>query len=82
MLESLEYIKLCYNFIFESISGFLNVMIFVLLCYLIYMIIFYEIRFSKSIRQNRYLFNFLCHRRYSSVNEPERQLYIFYGIPS
>lgn len=53
-----------------------------LLCYLIYMFIFYEITFERAIRQNGYLFNFVCRRRFADENEPERQLYFFYGIPS
>ena len=70
---------------FESSILELSYQIFCLMllssiCYLIYMFIFYQITFDRSIRHNGYLFNFVCRRRFA--DEPERQLYFFYGTPS
>jgi len=72
---------------FESSVLELSYQIFCLMllssiCYLIYMFIFYQITFDRSIRHNGYLFNFVCRRRFADENEPERQLYFFYGTPS
>ncbi len=72
---------------FESSVLELSYQIFCLMllssiCYLIYVFIFYEITFERALRHNGYLLNFVCRRRFGGENEPERQLYFFYGIPS